>query len=359
MITQITGGSAPDVFYFGSGLSPSVIYNGKVEDLKPYLDKSEKLTYDMFTNEHMGTLSEYEGGIYGVCPDDNPMVLYYNADMFRDAGLKTPTEYWENGEWTIDKYVECMETIAGTSTKDSIQKYGAFFDFDWEVVMTYLNYFGADYYSEDSKTCTLDTSEAKKAIGLMKRLIDDEVAIGNLGAKDSNSISGSALFMSQQAATVFSGRWSTPTFKQVTDFEWDIVPFPTKDKGGLYAVTPGYTYVVMNADSKEKDASWTFIEDFVCPEGQIFRLADGGNATASVVGVNEKILSGGVPTSENLWIDLAEVSTWTPLNIAKYPEATQMILDGIKAIMMDQKEVESGLDDITSKVNDYLANPPF
>ena len=69
---------------------------GLLLDLTPYIEKSEIIkTEDIFP----GPLSSvtYEGGIYGIPRGANTIALYYNADMFKAAGLDpdNPPKTWD------------------------------------------------------------------------------------------------------------------------------------------------------------------------------------------------------------------------------------------------------------------------
>lgn len=351
IVAQLASHTAPDVFYASNGLS-NVFTNDKLENLKPYMDKSSVLSYDDFTNENMFTLSEVDGGIYGVCPDDNPMVIYFNGTMFKEKGLKTPLELYEAGEWNWDTFADSARQLSDQSGR--IKQYGYVQDVWWSNMLPWIYAGGADIFSEDSTKSALDEQAAIDAVSFVKGLIDDKAVayVGSLG--EGSSQNADTMFMSGQTAMVFSGRWVTPLYKDITDFEWDIAPFPTKS-GELFALTPGYTYVVMNKESEVKDEAWTFIEEFVGKEGQIFRLKDGGNATGSVKGVNEEILTGGYPKSEALWFDLVEISTWTPLNFGKYSQTSKFFTDGMSKIFMGETDVETGLKETSDKINEFLA----
>ena len=51
------------------------------------------------------------GELYGV---------WYNQDMFDDNGLKTPLEYWEEGEWTIPVMIDLAKQLTQDVDRDGV-----------------------------------------------------------------------------------------------------------------------------------------------------------------------------------------------------------------------------------------------
>ncbi len=52
------------------------------------------------------------GKTYGVTVQEKAVrVIYYNEEMFENAVLETPGDYYERGEWTVDKMVELAEAL--------------------------------------------------------------------------------------------------------------------------------------------------------------------------------------------------------------------------------------------------------
>ena len=44
-------------------------------------------------------------------------ICVYNKKLFKEAGIPTPTEYFERGEWTFDNFVFCAEKISALGDK--------------------------------------------------------------------------------------------------------------------------------------------------------------------------------------------------------------------------------------------------
>lgn len=93
-LRQSAGTSAgPDVYWYweGLGLGGELVEVGLSEDLTPYYD--EYGWEDRFTPAAMSGVTQY-GGFHGVPFTQQAMALFYNKDLFAQAGItELPTDY--------------------------------------------------------------------------------------------------------------------------------------------------------------------------------------------------------------------------------------------------------------------------
>lgn len=95
-------GNAPDLGASSTQSSyPTMFMQGMFRPLTDgKLDLTDKNTFDL---ESMNML-KWNGKMYGAIIKGSAHmtmgVLNYNADMFDNAGVKTPYEYWQEGKWT-------------------------------------------------------------------------------------------------------------------------------------------------------------------------------------------------------------------------------------------------------------------
>lgn len=68
-----------------------------------------------------------DGKIYGLPRDISTMVVYFNEDLFKAAGLKTPKELAAEGNWNWDTMLEAARKL----TDPANQQYGLGFGNWW------------------------------------------------------------------------------------------------------------------------------------------------------------------------------------------------------------------------------------
>lgn len=104
---QITSGNAPTVFITDSGYTAVLGEDGMALDLSEWVNSelnSEEYSNSLFAAQNS------EGKLWGVPHGINSLAVYYNKDLFDEAGIPYPTE-----DWTFEE----MFDIARKLTKDT------------------------------------------------------------------------------------------------------------------------------------------------------------------------------------------------------------------------------------------------
>lgn len=92
VITQMAGGSAPDIGRIAESYMPMLIDKGQVVDLTDYMaDDFDMSKYYEKTFENSAYV---DGRYYGLPSGLNYYLVYYNKDMFDAAGLEYPSADW-------------------------------------------------------------------------------------------------------------------------------------------------------------------------------------------------------------------------------------------------------------------------
>jgi multiple sugar transport system substrate-binding protein len=94
--------------------------------------------------------AQYQGKTYGLPWIAQPVVLYYNPDLFSAAGVNPPDD-----TWTWDSF---KDAAAKLTNKDA-GVYGTSFN-DWPPIQMFIWQAGGEVISEDLSSCPIDTPEA-------------------------------------------------------------------------------------------------------------------------------------------------------------------------------------------------------
>ncbi len=123
------------------------VYGAKniVQDISQYIDLNDDFWYDSVTSAFT-----YGGVPYAAGSAATPVVIAYNKTLFEQNGVKTPMEYFQEGNWTWDTFREvAMQLTADTDGDGNNDVYGFGWWDSFYVQMlatngtTHLNY-GAD-----------------------------------------------------------------------------------------------------------------------------------------------------------------------------------------------------------------------
>ncbi len=300
MLTQLSGGAAPDVFYSGDGSMGKFISSGAISELTTMLaGPTSKSNPNDFFPGLWGAAQTADNKIYGVAVDCNPMVLWYNKKVLQEIGVtEMPADTYKAGNWNWNTFQSILDKAAAKNKRGYVLGNWFAHHYSWVTTNGGKVIDGGKYVAhEDAKAqeaykWIADNIKAKRFTysgGLPKGQGDD------------------ALFMSGQLAFLGAGRWLLPVFKKASGLEYDIVPFPTNTGKKTEPAGIPTAYAVMNAKTKSPEAAFQFLTDFVSKEGQIFRLKGGGNAVPSIKGADEVVGEGNLPQNWQALLDAREV----------------------------------------------------
>ena len=110
VITQMAGGSAPDIGRIAESYMPMLIDKGQVVDLTDYMaDDFDMSKYYEKTFENSAYV---DGRYYGLPSGLNYYLVYYNKDMFDAAGLEYPSADWNKASG-FDDYRAMAKALTG------------------------------------------------------------------------------------------------------------------------------------------------------------------------------------------------------------------------------------------------------
>jgi multiple sugar transport system substrate-binding protein len=213
--------------------------------------------------------TKWDDTYYGVPMNFTTLLLYWNKDMFREAGLdpETPPATWE--EWQ-DAAVKLTKDENGDGRPE---QYGlALADHEtipmWPILV-WGN--GGDLVNEDATEATLDDPKTIEAIEQWSNLIREQhISPIGLGGADADK-----LFQSKKAAMEVVGPWMTTGFTDAgIDFGLSMVP-----AGPEAEVTLG-TSVAMalasEADEDTKAAAYEWFRFWSSKESQTYWAVESG-----------------------------------------------------------------------------------
>jgi multiple sugar transport system substrate-binding protein len=147
---------------------------------------------------------------------------------------------------------------------------------------------------------------------------------------------------------VLSSRRTTPSFRTITDFDWDIAPLPRhRQPAGIlhsdaYCLTKG---------SRQKDEAWRFMEFALGPDGQRI-TARSGRTVPSLIAVSRSqafLDPAAKPASSRVFLEtiphirrVPSISTWPEIE-----DRAEGILEGGLYENVPTDEVVRQLDEAT------------
>lgn len=340
----ITAGNAPClIFNTAPAAVPQFQKQGGLVNLSEFSDG------DDYIAERSGDLAEQyrsaDGSFYQLPWKSNPVMIFYNKDMFQEAGLDA-----ENP--SLSTYDEFLET-ARTLKEKGVAPYAInpaptseFFQSWFDFYPLYAAQTGGTLLLEDGKA-TFDSAEGKEVAEFWRTMYEEKLS-------GQEQYQGDA-FADGHAAMSIVGPWAISVYGDAVN--WGAVPIPTKD--GVDAADT-WTFsdaknVGMFTACKNQATAWDVLK-FATSEEQ-----DGLWLEATGQMPLRQDLTGTYPDyfTENpayeAFGDQAARTVEVP-NVPNSVEIWQAFRDGYsKAVIFGEGDIDAFLSDTATKVDELAA----
>lgn len=354
--TSLGSNSGPTMVQVYEIGSRYMIDSNLITPIQTFVDKND---YD---------LSQLEENIIGYYTIDDKLnsmpfntsnpVLYYNKDMFKEAGLDP-----DNPPTTFEEVEEAAKKLTGDGKKGaSFAMYGWFMEqfFANQGAELVNNGNGRDQLATQS---LLGNEAGVQTLTWWKKMIDDKTAL-NLGRKTDDT---KKAFTSGQVAMTLD---STASLRGIVDsvgdkFEVGTAPLPRPkgaDEGGVI-VGGASLYILNNRPEAEQEAAWKFIEFLAEPEQQAYWHVNTGYFPITKAAYDEPAVKENMEKFPQFETAVDQLHD-TTLNRATqgalmgvFPEARQITEKAMEEVINGQKTPEQALKDaekeISAKIEQY------
>lgn len=264
--TQIAGGKIPDVVQVATEGQRLFASRGLVEPIDDYLtrDKDEIADYYNDTDSHVRQLAVHsspDGKTYYLPTEYNPMCIWYNVDMFKQAGVTEPDD-----SWTWDDLYISAKKIARPGVYGVAAGAGYF-----AGIMPWVLTNGGNVLNSDWSKSTVTEPAVVEALTFMRKLVADGLSPAPSGTYDAFTA------LAQGKLAMFGGgRWPIVNIRKLGIVDKvKIVAWPRKVQQGSPI---GFNaYPIMKA-SPNKEAAWAFVKFMASKEASTFFVQNGGTA---------------------------------------------------------------------------------
>ena len=223
--TSAAVGQGPDVMTYHLSRLPLGVSTGTLRPFSMDELKSVGLTADDYFPTDWAAAHQ-DGKLYGVPLDIHSIILYYNKDALKAAGL-LGDDGLPKGLDGIDNFNAALKKLSGGKTQYGVSFASSDGGTIWRIFYTLLNQQGGDFL-KDGKILPGDSAaKAEKATAT----VGDWIAKG-YAPKLTEYPASIALFTSGKAAFHINGVWEVPTMADLAKngklgFEWGAIQIPT------------------------------------------------------------------------------------------------------------------------------------
>lgn len=338
---QLAAGAGPDVFFITN--VPSYASRGALAPLDDLITASS-FPIDQYVPSSLLTHS-YEGKLYSIPRDSAPSALYYNSDAFDAAGVAYPNDDW--------KWADLRDAAIKLTTTDGgrITRYGlALESNDWA---TWVQQNGGKVFDDPLKPTTFLLAEpaAVEAIQYIGDLINKDKVTPNF--LEAEQAGGTAqLFSSGQAAMVITNPSRLGTFADAP-FKWAVANLPAGPTG-IHSNRTGGAGFAINANSKNPEAAWAFLQYLAGPEGQSIFAGAKAAAVPAMTG-NETVRAAFKAPFGDVFLREADVGEQFP-QFPRFVDLSNLYIQpALDLVWNGESTAADALGAIKDKVNAELA----
>lgn len=337
--TQSQGDVMPDIFFMNAPNFLKFASNDVLEPLDDIISE-KNINMDDFPDA-LKDMYKYEDHQYGIPKDWDLGALWYNKEIFDEAGVDYPTN-----DWTWNDMVEAARKIK-ESNIEGVWPMAAPADTQ-TIVYDTIPQAGGYVINEEKTKSGYDSPEAIEGVKVWVDLIEEELSPNLQTLEDTKPVE---LFKAGKLAMVIEATWNVPEFMQDDNIKdkIDIVQYPyVKER----AVTIHGLSYCMPKSSADNEAAKDFLAYLASPE-----INDLWAESGTVIPANEnsldKWLNSYPDVNLKAFTDQLQYS-----HIYPYSKNTSVWnayeAEELKLIWSGSKTVEEGLKDLATQMNEAL-----
>ena len=316
--TAFAGGEPPDLFLMNFRYLGQFEAKGALEALAPYLAGSDALSQEDFYPEAMSAF-QFDGEQVCMPQNVSSLVLYYNRDLFEQAGVPLPPEEG----WSWNDMVAAATELTQDADGDGVDVYGLGVDPEIIRVAPFVWSNGGEVV-DDPVAPTRSAIGSLRGIQAVQAFLDLRGVAGVTPTdEEAESRSFEERFLDGTLAMMMESRKVVPSFRTITGFEWDVAQLPVHRRPATILHSDAYC---MTAASDRKDQAWTFLEFALGPEGQRIAAATGRTVPSlrSVAESDAFLDPSAPPASSQVFLDNIPFIRAVP-HIETWPEIEDVV----------------------------------
>ena len=249
-LTSIASGSRlADLMFAEDWFGQELIRAGYARNLAPYVRRDiapgdfDTLAYTEWRGE-----AARGDALYGFPACLGLTVLFYNKDMFDQAGLGYP-----DTTWTYDDMVRAAKALTVTGGDGAQEQWGLSFDVHYTGLETVVYTLGGRLLSPDGRRAVLEEPASLAALEYVRKMFVQE----RIASPSTSYVNTFEAFMGRRAAMVLIGSLGAINLED-SPIRWDIT-FPPKGPDGRRCSRRFSMAFMIPANSPHPEEAWQLL----------------------------------------------------------------------------------------------------
>jgi multiple sugar transport system substrate-binding protein len=278
-LASFAGGISYDVYYGHFSYISQFATAEMIQSLEPFLSADAEVSKEDY---HVWATERIQGQVYSIAWFTNGKEYWYNADLYAEAGLKTPKEHEAEGTWTWDTLLEGAKKLTKTEG-NNVTQWGFWtpsYSFGWHWI--HLMAYGATWWNEDFSAPSMLTQEFAEGTQFAADLVTKHRVMQSRAAPSENDVAND--FNTQLLAGRTWGSYGTRTIEeqimsQDEPFTVEMEMLPKGPAGRQVVQSINANWI--SSSSENPEGAWDFYKFWLSQEGQSFIVPLGGGRYVS------------------------------------------------------------------------------
>jgi multiple sugar transport system substrate-binding protein len=317
---------------------PEYVASGLLEPVDGYMSAEFRSQFiPLLINEG----SQYEGRTFGLPITVSSRALYYNKDLFKQAGLTTPPANWAD-----------LKNAAEAIHKLGADKFGFGIQGKEAETSTYFYYFlwgnGGEILSTDGTRPAFDGPEGQAAAQFLKEMIDGGLTQPNPAESVRKDME--TAFVEGKLGMVITGPWLATRLKaEAPSLNYGLSTIPYQTTATTLAAQDT---LILFKQAENKEAAWKFVQFLYADEYRLkYALGDGVLPEKISVAENSQITEN---PAYNFFMEKLPTGRFEPLNV-KSADISTVVAEALRSAYRNEISPEEALNIAAAKVSQLLS----
>ena len=252
LLPALQAGAVGDVLYLHWSMITEVAAKGALASMEDLVAQDQ---YDM-TDFFPGSTAPYtfEGHLYAIPFRGSTMLLFYNKDLFDEAGVAYPSD-----DWRWDDFLEAAKKLTIVE-QGAVKQVGCV----PEEPTAWIYSGGGRYASDDLKQLYFTDPNTLRALQFYMDLRNKHKVTPQTMSSMGTDPLEVDVFENGRVAMYISGPWELDRYAHIKRFRWNVALFP-KGPAGRQTRYAGTGFGIWSG-SRHQDEAWKLVKYLCGPE---------------------------------------------------------------------------------------------
>ncbi len=335
---MVAQGKPPTLARVATRWIPEYVAAGLLEPVDGYMNAEFRSQFiPLLINEG----SQYESRTFGLPITVSSRALYYNKDLFQQAGLSSPPENWAQ-----------LKSAAKAIHSLGPDKYGFGIQGKEAETSTYFYYFlwgnGGDILTKDGTRPAFNGVEGQEAAQFLKEMVDGGLTQPN--PADSVRKDLETAFVEGKLGMVITGPWLATRLKAEApklEYGLSVIPYQT-----TATTLAAQDTLILFKQAENKEAAWKFVEFLYADKYRLKYVVTEGVLPEKIsVAENSQIVNNPM---YNFFMEKLPTGRFEPLNV-KSADISNVVAEALRSAYRNQVSPAEALNNAAVQVLQMLS----